>query len=118
MNSLFPLFQYTKFFFFFLLFQTSFIKYFLWGTLFQERFTEDWLKISAIGIQSGSIPEVLIQITGNNISWTSRTFLATILAYDINSVMNAGGLANVYFVTQRKLKNYGYGTEKVKVYPN
>ncbi|MBR1967084.1 MAG: hypothetical protein IKA22_10800 [Lentisphaeria bacterium] len=87
------------------------------STDFQERFTEDWLKISAIGIQSGSIPEVLIQITGNNISWTSRTFLATVLAYDINSVMNAGGLANVYFVTQRKLKNYGYGTDKVKVYP-
>ncbi len=87
------------------------------STDFQERFSEDWLQISAIGIQSGSIPEVLIQITGNNISWTSRTFLATILAYDINSVMNAGGLANIYFVTQKKLKNYGYGTDKVKVYP-
>ncbi|MBR2508482.1 MAG: hypothetical protein IKB71_01920 [Lentisphaeria bacterium] len=85
---------------------------------FQERFSEDWLKITAIGIQSGSIPEVLIQITGDKAVWTTRTFLATTLAYDIASIMNAGGLRNVYFTVWNKLKSYGYGTDKVKVYPS
>ena len=84
---------------------------------FQERFSEDWLQISAIGIQTGSIPEVLIQITGDKMAWTTRTFLATILAYDINSIMNAGGLTSTYFNVTNKLKRYGLGTENVKVYP-
>ena len=84
---------------------------------FQERFSEDWLQISAIGIQTGSIPEVLIQITGDKKNWTTRTFLATTLAYDIASIMNAGGITNVYYKVWNKLKSYGYGTDKVKVYP-
>ncbi|MBR2441140.1 MAG: hypothetical protein IKB25_13155 [Lentisphaeria bacterium] len=87
------------------------------STDFQERFTEDWLQISAIGIQTGSIPEVLIQISGDKKDWTTRTFLATVLAYDINSIMNAGGLTSTYYKVVYKLKRYGLGTDKVKVYP-
>jgi hypothetical protein len=84
---------------------------------FQDRFSEDYLKICTSGLQSGAIPEVLVQITGKKLAPVTRTFLAVTLAYDIPMVLNAGGVTNVWSVTWRKLKTFGYGTEKVKVYP-
>ena len=87
------------------------------STDFQDRFSEDWLQVTAIGIQTGSIPEVLIQISGDKKDWTTRTFTATVLAYDINSMMNCGGVTSVYYNTVYKLKRFGLGTDNVKVYP-
>ena len=88
------------------------------STDYQERFSEDWLQICSSGLQSGTIPEILIQITGDKKDWTTRTFLATVLAYDIPSMMNQGGLTNSYAKIWHKLKSYGYGTNQVKVYPS
>ena len=85
---------------------------------FQDRFSEDYMEISACGLQSGSIPEVLVQITGSNKDFVTRTFVATILAFDINSVMTAGGVGKDYYRTVYNLRNFGYGSEKVKVYPS
>jgi hypothetical protein len=84
---------------------------------FQDRFTEDYIKICTLGLQTGSIPEVLIQISGNNKNFVTRTFLAVTLAYDIPMVLNGGGTTNVWFSTWKKLKSFGYGTNAVKVYP-
>ena len=88
------------------------------NTDFQTRFSEDYMEISACGLQSGSIPEVLVQITGNNREFVTRTFIATILAFDINSVMTAGGVEQVYYKTVYNIRNFGYGSSKVKVYPS
>ena len=88
------------------------------STDYQERFSEDWLQICSTGLQSGAIPEILIQITGDKKEWTTRTFLASVLAYDIPSMMNQGGLTNCYAKIWHKLKSYGYGTNQVKVYPS
>ena len=85
---------------------------------FQNRFSEDYLKCSVIGAQSGAIPEVLIKITGNNLNHVTRTFVATILAYDINSVMTAGGVVNIFYKTMYNLRHFGYGTDSVEVYPS
>ena len=83
---------------------------------FQTRFTEEWLKVSSIALQSGAIPEILCRITGNNKDWTTRTVVAVTLAYDIAAIM-AGGFSDVYFDVWKKLRDYGYGTDKVTVYP-
>ncbi len=85
---------------------------------FQERFTEDYLTICTSGLQSGAIPEVLVQITGKKMADVTRTFLAVTMAFDLPMVLNAGGVTNVWFVTWRKLKNFGYGTDKVKTFPS
>lgn len=84
---------------------------------FQDRFSEDYLKICTSGLQSGAIPEVLVQITGKKIAAVTRTFLAVTLAYDLPMVLNAGGVTAVWFNTWRKLKSFGYGTENVEVFP-
>lgn len=84
---------------------------------FQDRFSEDYLTICTSGLQSGAIPEALVQITGKKMAFVTRTFLAVTMAYDIPMVLNAGGVTSVWNVTWRKLKNFGYGTEKVKVFP-
>ena len=44
--------------------------------------------------------------------------MGTLMLEQILSIMNAGGLRNVYFTVWNKLKSYGYGTDKVKVYPS
>ncbi len=88
------------------------------NTDFQDRFTEDYMEISASGLQSGSIPEVLVRITGDNRSFVTRTFVATILAFDINSVMTAGGVETPYYKTVYNIRNFGYGSDKVTVYPS
>lgn len=85
---------------------------------FQDRFSEDYLTICTSGLQSGAIPEVLVQISGKKNAFVTRTFLAVTLAYDVPMVLNAGGVTSVWSVTWRKLKNFGYGTEKVKVFPS
>ena len=83
---------------------------------FQERFTEEWLKVSSIALQSGAIPEILCRITGNKRDWTTRTVMAVTMVYDIAAIM-AGGFSDIYFNVWEKLRNYGYGTNKVIVYP-
>jgi hypothetical protein len=84
---------------------------------FQDRFTEDYLKVCTLGLQSGAIPEAAIQISGSNQNFVTRTFLAVTLAYDIPMVLNCGGLTNTWHTTWRKLKLYGYGTDDVEVFP-
>ena len=39
---------------------------------FQDRFTEDYIKVCSLGLQSGAIPEVLVQITGSYYSCIYR----------------------------------------------
>ena len=84
---------------------------------FQDRFTEDYIKVCTLGLQTGSIPEVLIQISGDNKNFVTRTFLAVTLAYDLPMVLNAGGTTAIWVNTWKKLKSFGYGTNDVKVYP-
>jgi hypothetical protein len=87
------------------------------NTDFQTRFSEDYLRAGALGLQSGAIPEILVMITGNN-DWVGRTFFAVTSVYDITAVMALSGLPQKpYYTLLRKLKRYGYGTEKVKVFP-
>ncbi len=84
---------------------------------FQDRFTEDYIKVGSLGLQSGAIPEVLVQITGNNREHVTRTFLAMTLAYDLPMVLNGGGLTPVFSQTWKTLKQFGYGTDEVKTFP-
>ncbi len=87
------------------------------NTDFQTRFSEDYLQIGCLGLQTGAIPEILLQITGNN-DWVARTFTAVVTAYDINAVMALSGLPYApYYPLMRALKTFGYGTDKVTVYP-
>lgn len=88
------------------------------NTDFQDRFSEDYMEVSAAALQSGSIPEVLVQITGDNRHFVTRTFVATILAFDINSVMTAGGVEKIYYTTVYNLRHFGYGSDKVQVFPS
>ena len=87
------------------------------ATDFQDRFTEDYIKACSLGLQSGAIPEVLVQITGKNREHVTRTFLAVTLAYDLPMVLNAGGTTPVFSKTWKTLKQFGYGTDAVETYP-
>ena len=84
---------------------------------FQDRFTEDWLKVCTIGVQSGCIPEVLVGISGNNKEFVTRTFLAVTLAYDIPTVLKCYGVTAIWGKVWNSLKSWGYGTDAVKVFP-
>lgn len=84
---------------------------------FQERFSEDYIKICTLGLQGGLAPEVLIQITGNDCEHVTRTFLAVTMAYDIPMVMNCGGLTSTWSKIWKALKAWGYGTEDVETFP-
>lgn len=84
---------------------------------FQDRFTEGYLQSCTLGLQSGTIPEILVQITGKNREFVTRSFLAVTLAYELPFVMNAGGLTNTWSRVWRNLYEWGYSTPAVKVYP-
>jgi hypothetical protein len=84
---------------------------------FQDRFTEDWLKVCTIGVQTGSIPEVLVGISGSNADFVTRTFLAVMLAYDIPTMQNCGGVTQTWHNVWNSLKEWGYGTDNVEVFP-
>lgn len=84
---------------------------------FQDRFAEDYIKVCSLGLQSGAIPEVLVQITGNNREHVTRTFLSVTLAYDLPMVLNGGGLTPVFSRTWKTVKQFGYGTDEVKTFP-
>jgi hypothetical protein len=86
------------------------------GSDFQERFSEDWLLSETIGTQTGCVPQILVKITGNERDFVTRTFLAVTLAYDLPIVMNAGGLTGTFYSTWAKLRNFGYGSDKVEVF--
>ena len=84
---------------------------------FQDRFTEGYLQSCTLGLQSGCIPSVLIEISGKKRDFVTRTFLAVTLAYDLPFVMSCGGLTNTWRNTWHKLYSWGYSTEQVKVTP-
>lgn len=63
------------------------------------------------------IPEILVQITGKNREFVTRTFLAVTLAYDLPFVMNGGGLTGEWSKVWRRLYQWGYSTPEVKVAP-
>ncbi|MBR2626279.1 MAG: hypothetical protein IKD23_07800 [Lentisphaeria bacterium] len=84
---------------------------------FQDRFSEGYLQSCTLGLQSGIIPEVLISISGKKTDFTTRTFLAVTLAYDIPMVMNVGGLTSTWTNTWKSLYSWGYSTDEVKVTP-
>ena len=82
---------------------------------FQDRFTEGYIQTCTLGLQSGAIPEILVQISGNNTDFVTRTFLAVTLAYDLPFVMNCGGVTPTWSKVWRKLFEWGYPTFDVKV---
>ncbi|OQA76973.1 MAG: hypothetical protein BWY31_04572 [Lentisphaerae bacterium ADurb.Bin242] len=84
---------------------------------YQDRFSEGYLRSCTIGTQTGVIPEILIQITGNNRAFTTRTFLSVTLAYELPFVLNAGGVENDWFKVWGKLYAFGYSTPQVEVRP-
>ncbi len=84
---------------------------------FQNRFTEGYLRTCTLGLQSGVIPEILVQISGNNREFVTRTFLSVTLAYDLHFVMSGGGPTPTWANTWRKLHQWGYGSPEVKVTP-
>lgn len=84
---------------------------------FQDRFSESWLKTTTIGTQAGNVPEVLVQMTGRNLDFTNRTFLAVTLAYDIPFVMHCGGNLPIWKQTWEKLHHFGYASDDVEVIP-
>jgi hypothetical protein len=84
---------------------------------FQERFHNAWLLTSVIGTQMGCVPEVLVQNTGRETEWLTRTFLAVTLPYDLPVVMNAGGITTTFHKIWDMLRSFGYGSASVKVYP-
>ena len=84
---------------------------------FQDRFSEGYLQTCTLGLQSGAIPEILVQITGNNKDYVTRTFLAVTLAYDLPFVMNCGGTTGTWNRTWRSLYEWGYSLPEVKVTP-
>jgi hypothetical protein len=83
---------------------------------FQDRFSEGWLLSTTIGTQTGCAPEVLVQVTGNEKEFVTRTFLAVTLAYDLPIVMNCGGLTSTFTKTWGKFRDFGYGSKDVDVF--
>ncbi len=84
---------------------------------FQDRFSEGWLLSTTIGTQTGCAPEVLVQVTGNEKEFVTRTFLAVTLAYDLPIVLDAGGLTPTFKKTWELIRDFGYGSTEVSVYP-
>ncbi|MEI6422531.1 MAG: hypothetical protein WCP55_09950, partial [Lentisphaerota bacterium] len=84
---------------------------------FQDRFPESWLLSTTIGTQTGCAPEVLVQITGDDKDFVTRTFLAVTLAYDLPIVLDGGGLTSTFKKTWDLIRNFGYGSKEIKVYP-
>ncbi|MBQ7650987.1 MAG: hypothetical protein IJS15_08505, partial [Victivallales bacterium] len=84
---------------------------------FQDRFTEGYIQTCTLGLQSGAVPEILVQISGNNADYVTRTFLSVTLAYDLPFVMNCGGVTPTWSKIWRKLFEWGYSTPEVKVTP-
>ncbi len=85
---------------------------------FQTRFPDGYILATTIGTQSGCVPSVLIEITGNEKERVSRTFIATVLAYDIPLVYSQGGLdAKALRTTFEKLYKFGYGLPDVESFP-
>jgi hypothetical protein len=84
---------------------------------FQDRFPESWLLGTTIGTQTGCAPEVLVQITGDDKDFVTRTFLAVTLAYDLPIVLDGGGLSSTFKNTWDLIRNFGYGSKEIKVYP-
>ena len=84
---------------------------------FQDRFTEGYLQSCTLGLQSGAIPSILIEISGKKRDFVTRTFLAVTLAYDLPFVMSCGGLTKIWWDTWRKLYSWGYSTKQVAVTP-
>lgn len=84
---------------------------------YQDRFSEDYIKICTLGLQSGAIPEILVQLSGNNREHVTRTFLAVTLAYDLPMVLNGGNPTATLQKIWRILKEFGYGTDDVETFP-
>lgn len=85
-------------------------------TDFQDRFSESWLLSTTIGTQTGCAPEILVQITGDEKEFVTRTFLAVTLAYDLPFVMDCGGLTSIFKNTWEKIRKFGYGSDAVAVF--
>jgi hypothetical protein len=85
---------------------------------FQTRFSEGYILSESLGTQTGCVPQVLVKISGNDKLRVSRTFIATALAYDLTIVENCGGLnPKLWQLIKKIIMNFGYGTDKVAVYP-
>ena len=83
---------------------------------FQDRFSEGLLLTETLGTQTGCAPEILVGITGKEKEFVTRTFLAVTLAYDLPMVMNCGGLTNTFRKIWEINRNFGYGSDLVKVF--
>ncbi len=87
------------------------------STDFQERFNDGWLLNTTIGTQTGNIPQILVQNSGTDLEWLTRTFLAVTMPYDLPVVMIAGGITNTFHKSWDHLRNFGYGSADVESFP-
>lgn len=88
------------------------------STDFQTRFSDGYILSQSLGTQTGCLPSVLVKITGNETERITRTFIATLLAYDIQIVIPNGGFnAGIFQKVATAMLKFGYGLDGVDVYP-
>lgn len=89
------------------------------STDFQTRFSGGYVLSQSLGTQTGCIPSVLIKITGDEQERVSRTFVATLLAYDLPLIFSQGGFSTALLLKLNTIMlKFGYGLDNVEVYPS
>jgi len=85
------------------------------STDFHERFSDGYYQACTLGTQTGTIPQILVMLTGKQLDYLTRTFLSATIPWSLHNVMVQGGLTSIWGKTWRKIYSFGYGTPEVEV---
>lgn len=85
------------------------------STDFHDRFSDGYYQACSIGTQTGTMPQILVMLTGKQLDYLTRTFLSTTIPWGFHNVMVQGGLTSIWRNTWSKIYSFGYGTPEVEV---
>jgi len=83
---------------------------------FQKRYTREYIRTLSIGRQFGNFPVVLAPVSGGTkeqLEWCMRTATGVMLTHEVRWTNSQ---AKPYWHTLKKLYDFGYGQDFVKVY--
>jgi len=83
---------------------------------YQERYTRESIRTTAIGRQFGSFPTVLVLIRGTpeEVAWCERTAAGVMLTHELRWTHSAKG--DIYWSTLDRLYGFDYGRPDVTVF--
>ena len=88
------------------------------GWEYHDRFPEAYILTECLGTQTGTIPNIMVQASGDKIPWIYRTMLANIFAYDLMLYyIHQSPQLPVLIETTDLIRDFGYGNPEVTVYP-